>query len=280
MKINDILTRAGAGIIYILVILFGVLGGRFSFLIVFGAILGIGLFEFYRMVEKDTSHAISKIFNIVSGILIFYSVFLYIEGISAFALPTLILLYMLILIASALFIKRDDILHGIIYSGFGQIYVTMPLSLLMLLSYPYKSNLTNGGYDWVPLLALFIFLWVNDTAAYFFGSLIGKRKLMEHVSPKKSVEGFLAGIFFTAIASLLFAHIYPAYPTFFWVGFAILVSLFGTVGDLFESLIKRTCNVKDSGNLIPGHGGILDRIDSLLVAVPAVYLYFIIFLSL
>src|SRR5690554_7110159 len=96
---------------------------------------------------------------------------------------------------------------------------------------------------------------------------------MEHVSPKKSVEGFLGVIFFTAIASLLFAHIYPAYPTFFWVGFAIAVSLFGTLGDLFESLIKRTCNVKDSGTLIPGHGGILDRVDSLLLAVPAVYLY-------
>lgn len=279
MKIKDILTRAGAGIVYILVILLGVLGGRFPFLIVFGAILGIGLFEFYRMVEKDTSHAISKIFNIVSGILIFLSVFLFIEGISIFVLPTLILLYLLILIASALFIKRDDILHGIIYSGFGQMYITMPLSILMLLSYAYHGHIISGSYNWVPVLALFVFLWVNDTAAYFIGSLIGKRKLIEHISPKKSVEGFIAGILFTILASLVFAHLYPTFHTYFWVGFAVLVSLFGTVGDLFESLIKRTCNVKDSGNLIPGHGGILDRIDSMLVAVPAVYLYLIIFLS-
>lgn len=280
MKIKDILTRAVAGIIYILVILLGVFGGRVPFLVVFGAILGVGLFEFYRMVEKDTSHAISKIFNITSGILIFLSVFLYIEGISLLALPTLILLYLLVLIASALFIKRDDILHGVIYSGFGQMYITMPLSLLMLLSYAYQSSVAGGGYEWVPVLALFVFLWVNDTAAYFIGSLIGKRKLMEHVSPKKSVEGFIAGIIFTILASLIFAHLYPTFHTLFWVGFAVLVSLFGTVGDLFESLIKRTCNVKDSGYLIPGHGGILDRIDSLLVAVPAVYLYLIAFLSL
>ncbi len=269
-----------AGIIYILIILFGVLGGRLPFLLVFGVILGVGLFEFYRMVERDTSHAISKIFNIASGILLFLSVFLYIEGISIFALPTLILLYMLILIASAIFLRRDDILHGIIYSGFGQIYITLPLSLLMLLSYSYQSNPVSGGYDWIPVLGLFVFLWVNDTAAYFIGSLIGKHKLMEHISPKKSVEGFFAGIVFTVLASLLFARVFPALPPFFWVGFAILVSLFGTVGDLFESLIKRTCNVKDSGNLIPGHGGILDRIDSLLVAAPAVYLYLILFLSL
>ncbi|MGI6572565.1 MAG: phosphatidate cytidylyltransferase [Fermentimonas sp.] len=272
MKVREIATRAVTGVIYILVILLGVLGGRFTFLLVFGSILGIALFEFYRMVEKKMSHVISKAFNIASGVLLFLSVFLYLEGLSAYALPTLILLYLLALIAVAIFLRRDDILHSTIYSGFGQMYLTMPLSLLMLLSYS-ETGRNPGSYNWVPVLALFVFIWVNDTAAYFFGSLIGKRKLMEHVSPKKSVEGFLSGIAFTVLASLLFAHLYPAYSTLIWIGFAIVVSLFGTVGDLFESLIKRTFGVKDSGNLMPGHGGILDRIDSLLVAAPAALLY-------
>ena len=279
MNVKDLITRAGAGIIYILVILLGVLGGRFSFLAVFGAILGTGLFEFYRMVEKDTSYAISKIFNIVMGIILFLSVFLYIEEISIYALPSAILVYLLILIASAVFIRRDDIFHGIIYSVFGQIYITMPLSLLMLISYSYQHNLAGEGYDWVPILALFVFIWVNDTAAYFIGSLIGKHKLIEHISPKKSVEGFIAGILFTLLASFIFARLYPEFSTAFWMGYGAVVALFGTLGDLFESLIKRTCSVKDAGRLIPGHGGILDRIDSLLVAVPAAYLYLIIFLS-
>ena len=279
MNVKDLITRAGAGIIYILVILLGVLGGRFSFLAVFGAILGTGLFEFYRMVEKDTSYAISKIFNIVMGIILFLSVFLYIEEISIYALPSAILVYLLILIASAVFIRRDDIFHGIIYSVFGQIYITMPLSLLMLISYSYQHNLAGEGYDWVPILALFVFIWVNDTAAYFIGSLIGKHKLIEHISPKKSVEGFIAGILFTLLASFIFAKLYPEFSTAFWMGYGAVVALFGTLGDLFESLIKRTCSVKDAGRLIPGHGGILDRIDSLLVAVPAAYLYLIIFLS-
>jgi len=279
LNVKDLITRAGAGIIYILVILLGVLGGRFSFLAVFGAILGTGLFEFYRMVEKDTSYAISKIFNIVMGIILFLSVFLYIEEISIYALPSAILVYLLILIASAVFIRRDDIFHGIIYSVFGQIYITMPLSLLMLISYSYQHNLAGEGYDWVPILALFVFIWVNDTAAYFIGSLIGKHKLIEHISPKKSVEGFIAGILFTLLASFIFARLYPEFSTAFWMGYGAVVALFGTLGDLFESLIKRTCSVKDAGRLIPGHGGILDRIDSLLVAVPAAYLYLIIFLS-
>jgi len=277
LNIKDISTRAGAGIIYILVILLGLLGGRFSFLAVFGAILGSGLFEFYRMVEKDTSHAISKIFNILLGIIIFISVFLYLEGIYTYLLPVCILIYLLILIASAIFLRRHDILHGIIYSVFGQVYITMPLSLLMFISY--SPNVAGNEYDWVPVLALFVFLWVNDTAAYFIGSLIGKHKLIEHISPKKSIEGFIAGILFTMLASLIFARLYPGFSVAFWMGLAVVVSLFGTLGDLFESLIKRTCNVKDAGDLIPGHGGILDRIDSLLVAVPAVFLYLILFLS-
>ncbi|WP_298649772.1 phosphatidate cytidylyltransferase [uncultured Proteiniphilum sp.] len=279
MNIKDIFTRAGAGIIYILVILLGLLGGRFSFLAVFGTVLGFGLFEFYRMMEKDTSHAISKIFNILLGVLIFFSVFLYLEDLCTYTLPASILIYLLILIASAIFLRRHDILHGIIYSVFGQIYITMPLSLLMLISYSYQPDLTGNGYDWIPVLALFVFLWVNDTAAYFIGSLTGKHKLIEHISPKKSVEGFVAGILFTLLGSLIFARLYPGFSVAFWMGFAVVVSLFGTLGDLFESLIKRTCNVKDAGQLIPGHGGILDRIDSLLVAVPAVYLYLILFLS-
>jgi phosphatidate cytidylyltransferase len=182
------------------------------------------------------------------------------------------------LLASAIFIRRQDILHGIIYSVFGQVYITMPLSLLMVLSYSNQHHPQTGGYDWVPLIALFVFIWVNDTAAYFIGSLTGKHKLIPHISPKKSVEGFIAGIIFTLLAALIFARLYPEYTSFQWMGFALVVALSGTIGDLFESLIKRTCSVKDAGTLIPGHGGILDRIDSLLVAVPAAYLYLIIFL--
>lgn len=277
MKLKDIGTRAVAGTLYILFILLGVLGGRFSFVIIFGSILGLSLFEFYRMMEKDTSHAISKIFNIVMGVVIFFSVFLYLEEISLIALPISVLLYLLILISSAIFIKRQDILHGIIYSGFGQMYVTMPMSLLLFMSYFFPGEMGGVGYHYAPVLAIFVFIWVNDTAAYFFGSLLGKRKLMEHISPKKTVEGFVAGILFTVIASLVFARFYSEYSVVFWIGSAVVIAIFGTMGDLFESLIKRTSSVKDSGNLIPGHGGILDRIDSLLIAIPAIYLYFTIY---
>ena len=279
MDKKSILTRAAVGAVYIAIILLG-LSGRIPFLIVFGIITGIGLFEFYRMVEKNTAHVISKIFNIVSGMLMFFSVFLYLEGITRYALPVVGLLYLLILFLSAVCIPRDDIFHATIYSVFGQMYVTMPLSLLMFVSYQFSYALI--GYYYAFILALFVFIWVNDTGAYIVGSIFGKHgkhKLNERISPKKSIEGFIGGIVFTVLASAAFIHFVPVYPIdsyVFWAVFAIIVALFGTLGDLFESLIKRTCEVKDSGNIMPGHGGILDRIDSLLIAVPAVYLYLLV----
>ena len=277
MDKKSLLTRASVGAVYIAIILLGILGGRISFLAVFGIITGIGLFEFYRMVEKNTTHAISKIFNIVSGVLIFLSVFLYLEGITPYALPIVVLLYLLILFLSAVCIPRNDIFHATIYSVFGQMYVTMPLSLLMFVSYQFSYALV--GYYYAFILALFVFIWVNDTGAYIVGTLFGKHRLNERISPKKSIEGFIGGIVFTVLASFAFIHFVPVYPIdsyVFWAIFAIIVAFFGTLGDLFESLIKRTYSVKDSGDIMPGHGGILDRIDSLLIAVPAVYLYLLV----
>jgi len=176
--------------------------------------------------------------------------FLFLEKIQSFRFsgsdfwPTYWQLYM-----SAIIVNRYDILHAIIYSVFGQMYITLPLCLLMLLSYHF--NLFDEKFHYVPGLAIFVFIWVNDTAAYFIGSLIGKHKFISRISPKKSVEGFIAGIVFTVIAGLIFAHLIPEYPTDFWVIFAFVVSIFGTLGDLFESLIKRTYDLKDTGTLFP-----------------------------
>ena len=278
MNKKDFLTRATAGLIYVVVLLLGIFGGKYSFLLVFGSILGLALYEFYRMVEKNTTHAISKIFNIASGIFIFLSAYLYLEEVNVYVFAAASLAYLLALFATAIFINRPAILPAIIYSVFGQIYITLPLALLMLISYQY--NVSVEGYHYVLVLAVFVFIWVNDTAAYLIGSLLGKHKLIKRISPKKSIEGFVAGIIFALIAGLVFARFFPEYPSSFWMGYAFTASLFGTLGDLFESLIKRIYGVKDAGDIMPGHGGILDRIDSTLIAIPAVYLYLMIFIEL
>ncbi|MPM45120.1 hypothetical protein SDC9_91805 [bioreactor metagenome] len=271
MNSKDLFARTVTGIIYIAVILVGILGGKYSFISVFGVFLVIGLYEFYRMTEKNTSHAISKTFNMTSGFLIFLSAYLYLENICEIALAITSITYLLILFASAIFINRKDILHAIIYSVFGQIYITMPLSVLMLISYQYQT--LSNEYYYAFVLAIFIFIWVNDTAAFVIGSLFGKRKFIERISPKKTVEGFMGGIGFSFLAAIILSNFFTDYSLIFWIGFGIIAALFGTLGDLFESLIKRTYEVKDSGTLIPGHGGILDRIDSLLIAIPAIYIY-------
>ena len=128
-------------------------------------------------------------------------------------------------------------------------------------------------YNGLLLLAIFIFIWVNDTGAYLVGSRWGKRRLAPSISPKKSVEGSIGGLLLVLLSAVIL-HLL-LFPELSWLRIlliATVVAVFGTIGDLFESSLKRQAGVKDSGKLIPGHGGILDRIDSLLLAVPAVYL--------
>lgn len=155
------------------------------------------------------------------------------------------------------------------YSFFAYFYMALPFVCLM---YLYVEN---------PLyaLALFTFIWVNDTFAYLFGITFGKHKLFERISPKKTWEGFFGGLIFVIIAGFSFAHYFihgkmdVMYGAGKWVGLAIVVVIFGTIGDLFESYLKRSLNVKDSGTILPGHGGLLDRLDSILFAAPAVMIY-------
>ena len=138
-----------------------------------------------------------------------------------------------------------------------------------------------GWMIWVNMpsvLALFIIIWLDDTLAYCAGSLFGRHKLCERISPKKTWEGFLIALVLTVASSVSFRYIgfftdAVVWSTLEWMGFALVVVLFGTLGDLVESMIKRACGVKDSGNILPGHGGILDRFDSVLMAVPAAALY-------
>ena len=128
------------------------------------------------------------------------------------------------------------------------------------------------------VLALFIIIWLDDTLAYCAGSLFGRHKLCERISPKKTWEGFIIAMVLTVAASVSFSYIgfftdAVIWSPLKWMGFALVVVLFGTLGDLVESMIKRSCGVKDSGNILPGHGGVLDRFDSILMAVPAAVLY-------
>jgi len=131
----------------------------------------------------------------------------------------------------------------------------------------------KGIYEPIFILGIFILIWVNDTFAYLTGKQIGKHKLYERISPKKTIEGFLGGLFFSVLGSIIVSQFSDALNVWQWVGFGLIVSFFGTIGDLIQSKFKRQAGVKDSGTIMPGHGGIFDRLDSVLYASPFVFLF-------
>ena len=150
---------------------------------------------------------------------------------------------------------------------FAWIYILIPLSCFVFISQ------IEGSYSPELIMAIFVILWVNDSFAYISGSLIGKHKMFPNISPKKSWEGFAGGLLFTMVLSLLLSRIFSVLSIYEWLLLAIIVVITGTIGDFIESGIKRNAGVKDSGSMMPGHGGFLDRFDSLLFALPFVYLY-------
>ena len=156
-----------------------------------------------------------------------------------------------------------------------QMYIALPFALLNVLAFHSDETASLSQYNAILPLSIFIFNWVNDTGAYCTGMLFGKHKLFERISPKKSWEGSIGGGIFCIIASFLLSHFFPFMSNGVWIGLALTVVVFGTWWDLTESLLKRRLGIKDSGNILPGHGGMLDRFDSAILAIPAavVYLY-------
>lgn len=154
-----------------------------------------------------------------------------------------------------------------------QMYIVLPLSLINVLAFKDFSCFSGEAPYYAIPLAIYIFIWANDTGAYLSGSLLGKHKLFPRISPKKSWEGSIGGALLTAGCAVAIAHFYAFMNVWQWIGMALVVVVFGTFGDLTESMIKRQLGIKDSGNMLPGHGGILDRLDSMLFAIPAVMVY-------
>lgn len=188
------------------------------------------------------------------------------------------LLFILYSFIGELYYKASDPIKNWAYLFLGQLYCAGSFSLLnFIMSASDESGV--AGFNYILVLSMFVFVWVNDTGAFLVGSAIGKHRLFERISPKKSWEGFWGGMFFAMLFSQGFAYIDPSISRLSWLGLSVVIVLFGTLGDLVESLLKRTLGVKDSGKLLPGHGGMLDRFDSILMAIPAAYIYFRLFIQ-
>lgn len=268
---KNLSVRTLTGAIYVAVLLAGILGGAYAFAGLFSIVIAFCLWEFYKLVETGKQVNITKIFNICGGVYFFLATFLFVykKADSSIYLPYLI--YFPLVFILELYRKKENPVLNMAYSFLGQIYIVLPVALLNRVAFMPSGQ--EIAYTPLFLLSLFIFIWVNDTGAYLVGVTLGKHRLFERISPKKSWEGFFGGIFFAILSSIIIARFCPEMTHIQWIGLSVLVAVFATFGDLSESLIKRTLNVKDSGKILPGHGGFLDRFDSMLFAIYALYFY-------
>lgn len=274
---KNLIIRALTGIIFVVVLVSAICIHPIFFLILFCIITGLTLWEFGGLVKHYENANLQRAVNVLGGVYLFIATFVYTNGLTDGKIFLPYLLFIMLTMIAELYYKAPNPINNWAFTLFAQVYCAGSFSMLNFIG---AEPGTPGVMSHTPLfiMAIFIFVWLDDTGAYLVGSLIGKRKLFERISPKKSWEGFFGGLILVLASSQAFAWFAPEISRMNWLGLAATVVLFGTWGDLIESLLKRTLGVKDSGNVLPGHGGMLDRFDSVMLAVPASYIYIDLFI--
>ena len=282
---KNFITRAITGVLFVAIVVTCFLKGT-SMILLFALVTGMTIWEFTGLVNNRENVKTNRFISTIAGVYFCLSVAGYCSGMTPSAVFIPYLITIVYLFVSELYTKNEDAINDWAYTMLSQMYIALPFSCLNVLAF---RGTIDGEVNFNMLLPLsiYVFLWINDTGAYVTGSLLGKHKLFPRISPGKSWEGSIGGGLFVIFFSMFVAHIdktgllmdlgcsHTGLNLPQWIGLGIVVVFFGTWGDLVESLLKRTLGVKDSGNILPGHGGMLDRFDSSLMAIPAsvVYIY-------
>lgn len=272
---GDFLQRLGTGVLFFIVIIGGSIIHPNSFGILWLLITIFGQIEFYKLLKKSGANP-QLIGGVIQGIVLFGTCFIYVQSefenwpILLVNLPILYVIFMY-----DLFRKDKNSFTNIAYTLVGVIYIALPFSLLNFIVVDINVLPTYSYRPWV-LIGMIMTLWANDSWAYIWGNVFGKNKLFPSISPGKTWEGFIGGYLSCLLWSWLMSVFIKDITLIDWLVIASILSLIGTLGDLVESKLKRSLGIKDSGNLLPGHGGILDRFDALIMSTPFVvfYLYF------
>jgi phosphatidate cytidylyltransferase len=275
---NNFWARTVTGLSMVFLLLFSLWYNQWLFAGIFLTITILGIWEFYSLFASGEIIP-QKIYGTICGAILYLMIFWFnISGKDTrldlrlyFPVYSFLALFFLTFVIE-IYRKRPRPLENIAVTLTGVIYVALPLALLNLM------NDSNTAYFLgfpAYLLGYFIITWFYDTGAYLCGKSFGKHKFFERISPKKTWEGTVAGAMVALLTSLAISYMVPVVAKADWLMLAILVVVFGTFGDLTESLFKRSLNIKDSGNILPGHGGILDRFDTVFISAPFVFLYFI-----
>ncbi len=270
---SNLIQRTITGIVFVVVLVGCILWSPISFSLLFTLIAALSVHEFGHLMNVYNRMSMNKTITALGAAYLFMALGSFCIGATdaRIFLPYLfLLLYVMI---TELYLKKANPLGNWACSMLSQLYVALPFALLNILAYHNSPENSSVTYNPILPLSIFVFIWLSDTGAYCVGSLIGKHRLFERISPKKSWEGSIGGAVFSIASSLIFAHCYPFFSIAQWAGLAAIVVVFGTWGDLTESLMKRQLGIKDSGNILPGHGGMLDRFDSALMAIPAAVIY-------
>ncbi len=263
--------RSVWGILYVVIMMAGTLIHPLVFAVIFGTLLFFTQYEFYAMVE-EAGHKISRLPGTLMGVFYFLVCF----GVVTHMLPDvmifLVIPIVLLIFIIELFRRNHNTLERTGLTVLGFIYIALPFSILNFIVLPKANGTVHIFYPWI-LAGIYFILWVNDSFAYLIGTSFGRHKMWPRISPAKSWEGLIGGGVFAIVMGILNSVMFQALSMFSWIVIAVLTVAFGTLGDLFESKLKREIGAKDSGRILPGHGGFLDRLDSLLFAIPAVFLW-------
>lgn len=277
-KLKNMTIRAITGTIFVAAVVTCFLRPE-TMMFLFALVTALSVWEFTGLVNNSGDVRVNRFICTVAGVYLFLAFAGFCSGITPAAVFIPYLLTVVYLFISELYTKAPNPINNWAYTMLSQMYIALPFSMINVVAF--HSTDDAHVYDYLLPLSIFIFLWTNDTGAYISGSLLGRHKLFPRVSPGKSWEGSIGGgLLVLAVAALVgyLANSSEGGHTLSipaWMGLGLVVVFFGTWGDLVESLFKRTLGIKDSGNILPGHGGMLDRFDSSLMAFPAavVYLY-------
>lgn len=266
---KKLIVRTLTGAAFVAALIGSMLYNHSSFGAMFMLVTLLAVNEFCTLIEQYKKTTFNKWLAIAGG------GFLFIASFFAFHFevenPLTLFIPYIAIVAYAfigqLFNKSGKTLDNFAYFVLSQVYAALPFALLNILA------VGENGYSYLLPLSIFIFIWSNDTGAFCFGCMLGKHKMFERVSPKKTWEGFAGGAFTAIVAGVILSNFSDIMNIYQWAGMALTVVATATLGDLIESSMKREMQIKDSGNMLPGHGGILDRFDSTLLAVPGVIIY-------
>jgi|LGVF01.1.fsa_nt_gb phosphatidate cytidylyltransferase len=262
---NEFIKRTFSGLVFAIVVLTSIWYGPISYFLLLGLIMILGLYEFSKMAVSDNLERFGIMYPISISIFMF--------GISSYLnidpIFFKLLIYLLVFLVFILELKKQKPNP---YKNLGNlylaiIYISLPLTI--------ATQIPNFGGEYHPeiIFSVFILIWANDSFAYIIGKRFGKRKLIERISPKKTIEGFIGGLVLTYAVGFVLAYFFNVFSLLEWFVITNIVGVFGVLGDLVESMFKRKVTIKDSGKFMPGHGGVLDRFDSFLFTSPFIYIF-------